>query len=144
MLEGPFRGSEAVAGGLLTVGQLRGPGYQRLLPDVHAPSGLRRDLALRSRAAHVWLGGEGVLAGYAAAEIYRAACAPADAPVEVITQGRARRAPTGITVRRDRLADDEQRSYDGVRLTTPVRTAYDLARRASSLVEAVVAVDSLA
>jgi very-short-patch-repair endonuclease len=129
---------------LLTAGQLRGPKYQRLLPDVYASSELTPDLALRSRAAHVWLAGEGVLAGYSAAEIYCAQCAPADAPTEVIIPGRARRAAGGIVVRRDLLADDEHRTYDGVRLTTPVRTAYDLARRAPSLVEAVVAVDSLA
>jgi very-short-patch-repair endonuclease len=144
MLEGPFRGSEAVTAGLLTVGVLRGPTYERLLPDVYAPSDRDAGLMLRSQAAHVWLAGATVLSGYWAAEIYHARCAPADARVEVIIPGHARRAPSGITVRRDLLGSDEHRSYHGVRLTTPVRTAYDLARRAPSLVEAVVAVDSLA
>ncbi|HTK66060.1 MAG TPA: DUF559 domain-containing protein [Pseudonocardia sp.] len=133
-----------MAGGLLTTGVLRGPKYQRLLPDVYAPRELTADLMLRSRAAHVWLAGGGVLGGYAAAEIYRARCAPADTPVEVIVPGNRRRAPAKIVVRRDLIADDEHRLYHGVRLTTPVRTAYDLARRAPSLVEAVVAVDALA
>ncbi|MBA2324325.1 MAG: DUF559 domain-containing protein [Pseudonocardiales bacterium] len=142
MFEGPFRGSEALAAGLLTRGVLRGPGYQRIFPDVYAPSELTPDLELRSRAAHLWSAGGGVLAGCSAAEIYHAPCAPTDAWAEVVIQGLSRRAPTGITVRRDVLASDEHRRYHGVELTTPVRTAYDLARRAM-LVEAVVAVDAL-
>lgn len=144
MLEGPFRGTDAVAAGLVTKGALRGPRFQRLLPDVYAPRELAPDLALRARAAHVWLAGDGVLAGHAAGEVYHAQCAPPGCRVEVIIPGDRRRPPAGIVVRRDVIADDEHRTYDGVRLTTPVRTAYDLARRAPSLVEAVVAVDALA
>ena len=144
MLDAPFRGSEAIDAGLLTPGQLRGPRFRRLLPDVYAPRDLTPDLALRSRAAHVWLAGDGVLAGYSASEIYRATCAPADAPAEVIIPGRARRPPAGVTVRRDLITEDEHRLYHGLRVTTPTRTAYDLARRAPTLIESVVAVDALA
>jgi len=144
MLEGAFRGTDAVAAGILTKGTLRGVRFRRLLPDVYAPRTLTPDLALRARAAHIWLAGSGVLAGHAAGEVYRAGCAPRDCPVEVIIPGDRRRPPAGIVVRRDEIADDEHRTYDGVRLTTPVRTAYDLARRAPSLVEAVVGIDALA
>jgi len=52
-LTGLFRGSAAVAVGLLTRGVLRGPRYQRLFPDVHAPAALKNDLALRAGAAGV-------------------------------------------------------------------------------------------
>jgi hypothetical protein len=143
MLDGPFRGSDALASGLITPGVLRGPRFRRIFPDVYAPSDLTADLLMRSRAAHVWLAGDGVLAGYSAAEVYRAPCAPTDAPVEVIIPGRSRRAPPGITVRRDVLAGDERRHYEGLELTSPVRTAFDLARR-NPLVEGVAAMDSLA
>jgi hypothetical protein len=79
-LTGPFRGSAAVAAGLLTPGVLRGPRYRRLFPDVHAPTALKNDLALRARAAGVLVAGRGVVAGYAAAELLGASCGPPDAP----------------------------------------------------------------
>lgn len=143
MVDEPFRGSEAVKAGLLTPAMLRGPKYQRVFPDVYVPADLPLDLVLRSRAAHVWLAGRGVLAGYSATAIYAAPCAPSDASAEVITPARHRQAPPGLTVHQDSLAEDEHRLYRGIRLTTPVRTAYDLARRLGT-VEAVVALDSLA
>jgi very-short-patch-repair endonuclease len=49
----------------------------------------------------------------------------------------------GLLVHRDRIAPGEIVEVDGLRLTSPLRTAYDLARR-PDLVEAVVAVDALA
>ncbi|MCU1655152.1 MAG: hypothetical protein JWQ60_6301, partial [Pseudonocardia sp.] len=138
-----FRGSEALAAGALTRAALRGPRYRRLLPDVYTPAALEPDLALRSRAAYVWAGNRGVLTGYSAAEMLSAACAPAGAPAELALPGTHPKAPPGVLIRQVTLARDERRTYRGVELTTPVRTAYDLARRCS-LAEAVVAVDALA
>jgi very-short-patch-repair endonuclease len=86
----------------------------------------------------------GVLAGYSAAELLQAACAPREAPAEVIVSGEHVRGQPGLVVHRDRLAPDEIRQTPtGLALTTPVRTAYDLARWCT-LTEAVVAVDALA
>jgi hypothetical protein len=143
VVDGPFRGSAAVRAGLVTEAMLRGPRYQRVFPDIYAPVDLPLDLVPRSRAAYLWLADRGVLAGYSAAAIYAAPCAPLDAPAEVITPSRHRHAPPGMIVRQDSLADDEHRLYRGVRLTTPLRTAYDLARRLGT-VDAVVALDALA
>lgn len=53
-----------------------------------------------------------------------------------------RRGQDGLVVRHEALPDDEITTVDGVRVTTPLRTAYDLARRLPT-VEAVVAVDAL-
>ena len=83
-LSAPFRGSAAVAAGLLTPGVLRGRRYRRLFPDVYAPALLEVDLALRARAAGVLVAGRGVVAGYAAAELWGASCGPSDAPVDVL------------------------------------------------------------
>lgn len=138
-----FRGSEAIAGGRISPGRLRGPGFQRLLPDVYAPAGLTPDLALRSRAAYLWAGGTGVLTGFSAAELHAAPCAPRDAPAELTMPGRHRTPPVGVVSWQHTLGDDERQRRRGVELTTPRRTAYDLARR-GSLVDAVVAVDALA
>ena len=77
-----FRGSLAVAAGLTTWGQLRGPRFQRLFPDVYCPGGDEPpDLRLRSLGAYRLVEGRGVLAGYSAAVLLDADCAPhADVP----------------------------------------------------------------
>jgi hypothetical protein len=143
MLEAPFRGSAALSAGLLTRAVLHGPRYRRVFPDVYAPADADLDLATRSRAAHLWANGLGVLGGYSAAELYAAPCAPPDAPAEVVQPGLHRRPPPGLLVHQHRLAAADRRMYRGLPLTTPARTAYDLARRLD-LVEGVVAADALA
>jgi hypothetical protein len=50
-LDGPFRGSEAIAAGLLTPGVLRGPRFRRLFPDIYIAAWREVDLAVRSMAA---------------------------------------------------------------------------------------------
>jgi hypothetical protein len=79
-----FRGSHAVAAGLVTPDRLRGPRYRRLLPDVYAPVVAEPlDLLLRSLAAYRLVEGRGVLSGYSAAVPLDAGCAPRlDAPAE--------------------------------------------------------------
>jgi very-short-patch-repair endonuclease len=138
-----FRGTVAVAAGLVTPGQLRGPDYRRLFPDTYVRAEDRPDLALRSRAGYRYVEGRGVLAGYSAAELLGASCGPGDAPVEVLLLLGKQRDHPGLLVRRDRIAPGEIVEVDGVRLTSPLRTAYDLAR-GPDLVDAVVAVDALA
>jgi hypothetical protein len=123
-----FRGTLAVAAGLVTPGQLRGPGYRRLFPDTYIRAGDRADLALRSRAGYRYVEGRGVLAGYSAAELLGASCAPGDAQVEVLVPGGKQRDHDGLLVCRDRIAPGEIVEVDGLRLTSPLRTAYDLAR----------------
>jgi hypothetical protein len=80
----PFRGSVAVASGLLTRAVLTGPRFRRVFPDVYVRADVERDLALLSMAGLVFVGEEGVLGGYSAAELLGASCAPLGAPAEVI------------------------------------------------------------
>ena len=140
-LTGPFRGSAAVAEGLLTRARLRGRGYRRLFPDVYAPAQLDVDLALRARAAGVLVAGRGVVAGYAAAELWGASCGPADAPVDVHLPYDYR--CPGLQVHRERLGCGETGWCGATPVTVPGRIAFDLARWAPSLTERVVAVDAL-
>jgi hypothetical protein len=146
MLDGPFRGSEATARGLITWSRLRGPGFRRLFPDVYVPAGtpsVAEDLELRSRAAYLLVRDSGgVLAGYSAAMLLGADCAPRTAPAEVLVPGGFRRHP-GLAVRWGAAAEPDVEEVAGCRLTSPMRTAWDLARR-EPLVGAVVAVDALA
>ncbi len=139
-----FRGSAAVASGLVTRGQLRGPRYTRPFPDTHLQVAAGpADLRLRSIAAYRYVEGRGVLSGWSAAELLGASCGPPDAPAEVTVPGGGQRAHPGLVVHRDRLAPGEIVAVGSVRCTFPPRTAWDLARR-GPLVERVVGVDTLA
>lgn len=139
----PFRGSEAVSRGLLTEGVLRGHRYRRLFHDIYLLASAPADLAARSQAAALLAPGQGVLSGYSAAELLGARCAPAEANAELTVPGRDLREQPGLTVHRDRLADDEITDVGGLPITTALRTAWDLARWLPT-VEAVVAMDALA
>lgn len=138
-----FRGSDAIAAGLVTRGVLRGPRFRCVLPDTYARAGAKRDLALRSYAASRWSRGRGVLSGYSAAELLRASCAQPGAPAELTVAGDVLRSRDGVVVRHAELHPGEVTTVDGLRVTTPLRTAFDLGRR-RPLVESVVAVDALA
>ena len=144
--DGPFRGSAAVAAGLVTRGALRGPRFQRLFPDVYALAHLKDDLLLRSRAAGVLVAGRGAVAGYSAAELLGASSGPPGAPAEVLLTGPRCQSYRceGLRVHRDRIGPDEITRVGGVAVTTPERTAFDLARWAPTLTERVAAVDALA
>lgn len=142
MLIEPFRGSAAIACGLVTPMELRGPRFRRLFPDVHVASTVEVDRGVLSAAAHLLVEGRGVLCGHSAAEILGASCAPRGAPAEVLVPGGSQRSRPGLRVHRGALLDDEATVVGGIAVTTPVRTAYDLGRR-RPLVEAVVGVDAL-
>jgi hypothetical protein len=90
----------------------------------------------------VLVGRCGVLGGYSAAELLRASCGPLNAPAEVIVSGRRRSYP-GLSVRHEDVPLHERWRVGPTIVTSPIRTALDIACR-GSLVEAVVGVDALA
>lgn len=146
-INGPFRASEAVAAGRITRGRLAGPGTKRLFPDVH---GLTRqvaapdDLVGRTREAVLYVRGDPpVVGGYAAAELHGADIAPRGAPVELVVGTRRVRPRPGLTIRRDVLDRGDVGEVDGLLVTTPERTAWDLVRRLG-FTDGVVALDALA
>ncbi|SDE51064.1 endonuclease domain-containing protein [Pseudonocardia oroxyli] len=140
-----FRGSWAVRAGLVTRRHLEGPRFVRVFPDVHVPAGGALDLRLRSHAAYLHMQTRGVLSGYAAAALHGAACAPTvDVLPDITVPGGGFRAPDGLRLHRETLSEGEVIEIDGLAVTSPERTAFDLARWAASLNEAVAAVDRLA
>ena len=139
----PFKGSRAVQRGLVTERVLRGPRYRRLFPDIYLLAGAPTDLVARSRAASLLAPGQCVLSGYSAAELLGAGCAPTETNAELTVPGGDFREQPGLTVHRDMLAADEITDFDGIPVTTALRTAWDLARWLPT-VEAVVAMDALA
>ncbi|MET0190576.1 MAG: hypothetical protein ABW212_16350 [Pseudonocardia sediminis] len=139
-----FRGSEAVAAGLIRWSTLRGPRFRRMHPDVYALVCEEPDVLLAERAASARVGEQGVLCGFSAATVLGADCAPRGAPQEVVACGARIRSRPGLVVRREALLPGEITVVHGMRVTTALRTGYDLVRRAPDPVEAVVALDAVA
>lgn len=138
----PFRTSDAVAAGAPTRGVLAGPRFRSPFRGTHVDASVADDLACRARAAALLVDGA-VIGGYAAAALHGADCAARGAAVEMVVGARRLRSRAGLAVRQDVLRADEIDVVDGVPVTTPIRTAYDLVR-ASGFVEGVVALDALA
>lgn len=137
----PFRGSAAVAAGLVTAGRLRGPRFRRLFRDVYVAATADVDLAMLAEAAFVLVDGRGVVGGWAAAELLGASCGPEDAPVEIVVPTRRRTQPR-LLVREEAIPESETTTVRGITVTDALRAAFDLGRR-PPLVEAVVAIDAL-
>ncbi|WP_275572201.1 hypothetical protein [Mycolicibacterium vanbaalenii] len=120
-----FIGSEALAAGALTRSALRW-NYRRIFPDVYVPAASQLSLRDRTIAAWLWSGRGAVVAGAAAAALHGAKWVDAEVPIELIW--RCGRPPPGVVVRNERIDGDEVTGVAGMLVTTPERTAFDLAR----------------
>ncbi|MEV0671033.1 hypothetical protein [Mycobacterium sp. NPDC050441] len=136
----PFIGSEAVAAGRLTRHDLRAR-FVAVHKDIYVPRGTRPTAVLRAKACWLRSRRRGVLAGYSAAALHGARWIDPALPANILNINR-RPAP-GIVTWADVVDDDEICQIGEVRLTTPARTAVDLARRLPEDT-AVAAIDALA
>ncbi|OBK73471.1 endonuclease domain-containing protein [Mycobacterium sp. 1165178.9] len=139
-MEEPFVGSEALRCGALSRHQLR-TRYRAVFPDVYVSNDAVPSLDLRVTAAWLWAGGRAVIAGAAAAFLHGAKWIPDGVPIELICD--RPRAPRGVLTRRCALTEGETQSIDGLAVTTPERTAFDIGRR-GAVRSAVVRLDALA
>ena len=139
-----FRGSRAVAHGLLTPNQLRSPVWQPLFRDVYVDASVDVTHRLRAVAAASLLLPDAVVSGSSAAVLWGVDLAAADDDVEVtLPPGEHARRHPGLRVRRAHIDPGDVGRRAGVLVTGPVLTAL----RAASLLpadEAVVALDRLA
>lgn len=140
MGEVPVVGSEELASGRLNRHRLR-VAYRPVFPNVYLPAQVEPTLPLRIRAAWLWSGRTAVIAGAAAAAMHGAAWIPDAVPIELIHHNT--RAPDGVLIRRDGLCPGETQICDGLAVTTPERTAFDIGRRGAVCL-AVVRIDSIA
>lgn len=92
---------------------------------IYVPKQLQPTLQMRIRGAML-AAPTAVISGVAASAVHGALWIDDDVPIDVI--GRCRR-QRGLVVRYDSLAEGEVIAIDGVRVTTPARTAFDLGRR---------------
>lgn len=136
----PFIGSEALAAGVLAPYALRSR-FVAIYPDVYVQPDVELTATMRAEAAWLWSRRNGVVAGRSAAALHGAKWISPRLPAEILCSNR--RPPSGIRSWSDTVADDESELVDGIRVTTPARTALDIACRYP--VDAVVAaIDALA
>ncbi|MCH9710787.1 MAG: DUF559 domain-containing protein [Actinomycetia bacterium] len=138
-IQWPFRASEQLNAGKLTFRELR-RFHAAVYPGVWIPRGAELDAIGRARAAWLWSRRKGVLCSLSAAAVQGAKWVDSDTPAELIHSNR--RPPSGIVVRSESLAPGEAVQVDGLPVTSPARTAFDLGRLLSET-EGVQRVDAL-
>lgn len=127
-----FLGREALADGLGRHELRRW--YRQIFRGVYVPK--NASPTLQDRAFGAWLTSDrtGVIGGVAASALHGADWVDDSQPIEVLVGERRRQ--SGLIVRMDRVATDEVTVVNGIPVTDPVRTAFDLGRhwgRAESL-----------
>jgi Protein of unknown function (DUF559) len=132
-------GSEAIAAGALTKTQLA-TRYRRLFPDVYVARDAAVTAELRAKAGWLWTGSRGVIAGFGAAALHGSKWADDVAALDLIHDNR--RCPAGIRTHRDHIEEDEIEVAEGMRITSPARTALDFGCW-YPLMTAVAAIDAL-
>lgn len=122
----PFVGSFAVRDGRVNKWQLERQ-FARVYPDVYVAPGVSLDGRGKAIAAGLWAKGGGTLVGVSAAALHGTRWLD-DRQPEIAFPDKAR-PPAGLKVYKMQIPDDEVCRVEGLRCTTPARTAYDLARR---------------
>lgn len=139
-MDEPFLGSEALTTSRLTRHSLRSR-YRTVYPGVYLSAGQPLTPVSRAQAAWLWSRRRGVPAGRSAAALHGAKWIDAGSAAQLRYANR--HPPPGIRTWADELAEDEVAEVDGIPVTTPLRTAFDIASR-HRLEPAVAAIDALA
>ena len=143
LLPGVFIGSHAIAEGFLTRAQLRRRGFRRLVQGVYADPGLPFDHQLKCRGVALLLPEGAVIGGHSAAAWWGAPFAGPTDPVTVLRGEEVPwRGPRGVRVHQTVLRPGDRTEVDGLPLSTPLRTAWDVAAL-ERLPTAVAALDAM-
>ncbi|WP_409431184.1 hypothetical protein ACJEIK_05910 [Mycobacterium sp. SMC-16] len=124
-MDEPFRGSDALRTGTLTEHRLR-TYFRAVFRDVYVANDTVMTADLKARAAWLATGPDAVLAGISAAAVHRAEWLDPSLPAVVVRSDRRR--PSGLVVHSYDLAPEEICIVNGMRVTTPARTAFDIGR----------------
>lgn len=119
-----FIGAELLRDGL-TRSQLRWR-YRAVHPRIYVARGAPSSVELDAHAAWLWTDRRGIVAGRAAASLHGAKWIHPGTPIEMIAP-RQRPRP-GVVIRNERIDWDEICAIGELAVTTPARTALDLAR----------------
>ncbi|MFN8227879.1 MAG: type IV toxin-antitoxin system AbiEi family antitoxin [Mycobacterium sp.] len=121
----PFLGAEAIRAGRLTRGQLRSR-FRAVHPGVYVPRDAAGTLLSNTVAAWLWTSRRGVIAGRAAAALHGARWIDDSTPIELIVPHTRKR--PGVIVHEEQIKSDEVCVIGGLPVSTPERTALNLAR----------------
>jgi hypothetical protein len=124
----PCLGRQAVRRDEISVWQLRRD-YRPVYRNVYVSKQATLTALTRARAAWLWSGGDATLTGLSAAAILGTKWVDVDEPAEFCRPNR--HAPPGIVVRSYDLGTRETLVRNGIRITTPERTAFDIGRSLS-------------
>jgi hypothetical protein len=133
-----FLGREAMGEGL-SRHELR-RWYRRVFRGVYTEKGAKLTLADRARGAWLTSDRRGVIAGVAASALHGAEWVDHNETIEILVDDRRRQ--KGLTVRMDRISEEETTVVDGMPVTTLARTAFDLGRN-QTRVAALARLDAL-
>lgn len=122
----PFIGAEALHDRAVTKRVLRSL-YLPVYPGVYVPRGIDLTPKQRAHAAWLWSGRKAVVSGLSAAAMLGSKWVEPTNPAELVHTNR--RNPTMLVVHTDELLPAEIVRVDGIPITTPARTAFDLGRR---------------
>ncbi|MEO3758089.1 DUF559 domain-containing protein [Mycobacterium sp. B14F4] len=138
-MDWPFVGTEAVAAGAVTRHQLA-TRYEAIYRNVYLARGEQATPRQKAYAASLWSRRRATIVGVSAAAIHGSKWIDQRLPAELnrCNQHKTR----GIVLHNDTLADDDVVMRDGIPVTTPARTAFDLGRRYGRTL-AVIRVDAL-
>ncbi|KZS82150.1 hypothetical protein A4G29_10900 [Mycobacterium kansasii] len=137
----PFLGAEALAAAAIPERAMRAM-YERVYPGVYVPSGIELTASQRARAAWLWSRRRAVVVGNSAAALLGAKWVDPRAPAELAHDNR--RPPVGITVHTETVLRTEMLTVDGIPVTSPARTTFDIGRRTATRLWAVQRLDALA
>jgi very-short-patch-repair endonuclease len=139
-MDGVFVGSEAMASGTITRGQLRSR-YRPIFPNVYQSKHVEPSLHANTVGAWLWSKQRGAITGRAAAALHGALWVDETAPVELLWQNC--NPPPGLVCRDERFTSDEIVEIDGMAVASIIRTAFDLGRHLPRI-KAVQHLDALA
>ncbi len=135
----PFVGTDAVSAGIFTERELR-RSCTRIYRNVYQRRGGGLTARDRAVAAWLWSDRKAAVAGNSAAALLGAEWVDPYAPAELITD--RKRPPSLIITRHETLRSGEVTAANGVPVTSPARTAFDIGRR-PGLQTAVIGIDAL-
>jgi hypothetical protein len=136
-----FLGSEALAGKAMPERAMRSL-YDAVHPGVYAPGDIELTARHRAQAAWLWSRRKAVIAGNSAAALLGAKWVDMALDADLIHGNR--HPPAGIAVHSETLLPGEVVDVDGMPVTGPARTAFDLGRWTSSRLHAIQRLDALA
>jgi REase_MTES_1575 len=137
----PFVGAEVLAAKAIPERAMRTL-YEPVYPGIFVPCGVEPSAGQRAIAAWLWSRRRAVVAGSSAAAMLGVKWVDASQPAELIHDNR--KPPPKLVIRSETLGAGEVVDVDGVAVTNPARTAFDIGRHTLSRVQAVQRLDALA